>query len=307
MLAIACAIRPHACCLVPERREERTTEGGLDVAGRARPAARRGQPQAGRHPRLALHRARSAPRSRRRRGSAPISSSCTPAPIASARSRATGGRRPRLERLAAAARKAAGLGLEVHAGHGLAYDTVGAVAAIPQIVELNIGHFLIGEAIFVGLEGAVQRMRELMDEGRRGSRAAERTRMILGLGNDLIDIRRIEKRSSASATASSARLHRRWSAARPTARRRAREPPTPSASPPRRPAPRRSARAAPGRLLARHGRRESAIGTADDGAHRRRRRAARAHHPDGYAARIDLTLPTIFRWRRRSSSYPGSQ
>jgi pyridoxine 5-phosphate synthase len=73
-----------------------------------------------------------------------------------------------VERLAAAARIAAGAGLEVHAGHGLTYETVGAVAAMPQLVELNIGHFLVGEAIFIGLEGAVRRMRELMDEGRMG-------------------------------------------------------------------------------------------------------------------------------------------
>ena len=70
--------------------------------------------------------------------------------------------------MAAAARTAAGAGLEVHAGHGLTYDTVGAVSAMPQVVELNIGHFLVGEAIFVGLERAVRRMRELMDEGRMG-------------------------------------------------------------------------------------------------------------------------------------------
>jgi pyridoxine 5-phosphate synthase len=74
-----------------------------------------------------------------------------------------------LEALRAAARQADKLGLEVHAGHGIDYDTVGAVAAIPQIVELNIGHFLVGEAIFVGLGAAVEKMRALMDAARAGA------------------------------------------------------------------------------------------------------------------------------------------
>ena len=77
------------------------------------------------------------------------------------------------------------LGLEVHAGHGIDYETVGPIAAIPQVVELNIGHFLIGEAIFVGLEPAIRRMRALMDEARA-------RRVIIGLGSDLSDIRRIQ-------------------------------------------------------------------------------------------------------------------
>ena len=78
-----------------------------------------------------------------------------------------------LEQLRAAAREAARLGLEVHAGHGIDYETVGPVAAIPEVVELNIGHFLIGEAIFIGLGPAIQRMRALMDEARvRAARSA---------------------------------------------------------------------------------------------------------------------------------------
>ncbi|HSZ53183.1 MAG TPA: pyridoxine 5'-phosphate synthase, partial [Caulobacteraceae bacterium] len=70
--------------------------------------------------------------------------------------------------------QAAGLGLEVHAGHGIDYETVGPIAAIPQVVELNIGHFLVGEAIFVGLDAAIRRMRQLMDHARAGRGPAAR-------------------------------------------------------------------------------------------------------------------------------------
>ncbi len=88
-----------------------------------------------------------------------------------------------------AAALCARLGLECHAGHGLSYADVGPVAAIPEVRELNIGHFLVGEAIFVGLEQAIREMRRVMDAARtRRSRC-----VILGIGNDLIDIRRIEK------------------------------------------------------------------------------------------------------------------
>jgi len=76
-----------------------------------------------------------------------------------------------LERLHAAARAAASLGLEVHAGHGIDYETVGPIAAIPEVAELNIGHFLIGEAIFAGLDPAIRRMRALMDQARREAAA----------------------------------------------------------------------------------------------------------------------------------------
>src|SRR5262249_42924416 len=74
-----------------------------------------------------------------------------------------------LERLRQAAREGTAMGLEVHAGHGLSFDTVGAVAAIPELVELNIGHFLVGEAIFSGLDSAIRRMRNLMDQSRRAA------------------------------------------------------------------------------------------------------------------------------------------
>lgn len=163
MLAIALRHRPHAVCIVPEKREERTTEGGIDAAGL--------------HDRLA-----------------PIVSALTdsgsrvslfiepdPRQIdAALRLRApvvelhTGryaeldgpARADELRRLADAAALAAKNGIEVHAGHGLTTDNVAPIAAIPQVVELNIGHFLIGEAMFVGLSESIRQMRAAMDSAR---------------------------------------------------------------------------------------------------------------------------------------------
>ena len=166
MAVIALGLRPHAVCLVPERREERTTEGGLDVAGDIeRLCPDRAAFGRRRHAGLAVHRARSAPyrggaasrrggrrashRRLRRRGGR----SCP-----SDRASPPGGGR------AALADK---LGLEVHAGHGLTFANVGKVAALPEIVELNIGHFLIGEAIFIGLKPAIAEMRARIAEARR--------------------------------------------------------------------------------------------------------------------------------------------
>jgi pyridoxine 5-phosphate synthase len=171
MEAIALAHRPHAACLVPERREEVTTEGGLDVAKGHNQIA----PVIG------------------RLAAAGIRVSCFVDPdLAQVTAAASAGtavvelhtgaycdavreRSPEapalLEKIHAAAAEAARLGLEVHAGHGIDYETVKPIAAIPEIVELNIGHFLIGEAIFIGLGPAIQRMRGLMDEA-RATRAA---------------------------------------------------------------------------------------------------------------------------------------
>jgi pyridoxine 5-phosphate synthase len=161
MLAIALRHRPHAACIVPEKREERTTEGGIDAAGQ--------------HNRLApLVRALGDARVRvslfieadKRQLDAAKSLG---APVVEIHTGAycdtTGAAREKhLQAIRDGAAYGASLGLEVHAGHGLGYDTVGPVAAIPQIRELNIGHFLVGEAIFVGLEASIRRMRELMDE-----------------------------------------------------------------------------------------------------------------------------------------------
>jgi pyridoxine 5-phosphate synthase len=164
MLGIALAHRPHAACIVPERRAERTTEGGLDAAGQhnvlapivsrlrdagirvslfiapeihqIEAAAKLGAPV------VELH-------------TGPYSHAETDADIAA-----------ELERLRVAAAHGVALGLEIHAGHGLTFDNVGPVAAMPEVAELNIGHFLIGEAVFTGLGPAIARMRAAMDAAR---------------------------------------------------------------------------------------------------------------------------------------------
>lgn len=163
MLAIALRHAPHAACIVPEKREERTTEGGLDAAGQhnhlAPIVARLGD--AGIRVSLFIE-----PDARQieaaMRLKAPVVEFHT-GRYAHAEGEA---RAIELRRLADAAALAWKNGIEPHAGHGLTYDNVVPVAAIPQIAELNIGHYLIGEAIFTGLESAVRRMRELMDEAR---------------------------------------------------------------------------------------------------------------------------------------------
>lgn len=168
MLGIALRHRPHAACIVPERREERTTEGGLDVAGQKdhlAPFVRR-LSEAGVRVSLFIE-----PEAAQLDAAVAIG-----APVVElhtgAYCDAEGARREReLERLRAAAAHAARVGLELHAGHGLTYDTVGPIAAIPNMRELNIGHFLVGEAIFVGLEAAIQRMREMMEAARAGAGA----------------------------------------------------------------------------------------------------------------------------------------
>jgi pyridoxine 5-phosphate synthase len=172
MLEIALRHRPHAVCIVPEKREERTTEGGLDVARLHTTVAPivRTLVDAG----------------------ARVSLFIEPDPIHIAVAEAMGAAVVELhtgayadacahgdtERaqailgtLRAAAERGAARGLEIHAGHGLTFDNVSAVAAIPEVRELNIGHFLVGEAIFTGLDAAIRRMRALMDAA-RGSEAA---------------------------------------------------------------------------------------------------------------------------------------
>lgn len=167
MLEIALATRPHAACLVPERREELTTEGGLDVAGQHNAlgpvvakltaagirvslfiAADPRQIEAAAHvraPVIEIH-----------TGAWCDAVAEGHADVADAEWR----------RIREGARLAHSLGLEVHAGHGLTYDTAEAIAALPEIVELNIGHFLIGEAVFVGLPATIRTMRAAMERGR---------------------------------------------------------------------------------------------------------------------------------------------
>jgi len=165
MLEIALRHRPRAACLVPEKREERTTEGGLDAAGQ--------------HNHLAYY------VDRLGRANVRVSLFVEPDPAqveAAVRLGApvvefhTGryahldgaARAAELERIAAAAALAARNGIEPHAGHGLTFANVAPIAAIPELAELNIGHFLVGEAIFTGFEASVRRMRALIDEARRG-------------------------------------------------------------------------------------------------------------------------------------------
>jgi pyridoxine 5-phosphate synthase len=166
MGAIAQRHRPHAVCLVPERREERTTEGGLDVAQDEGRLARFIAPLAG-HSRVSLFVAadRRQVEAARRVGAAVVELHTGGYCDAHAEGRAEA-RDAELERLTEMAAFAHEIGLEVHAGHGLTYDSVGPIAALPQVVELNIGHFLVGEAIFVGLDAAIRRMRAAMDAAR---------------------------------------------------------------------------------------------------------------------------------------------
>ena len=168
MLDMALRIKPHACCLVPENRTERTTEGGLDVLGgfaHLKPFV-----------------------AELTRAGVRVSLFIEPSPEALDAAAALGapvielhtgawcdalarGERERGDhefgRLRVAAAQSAALGLECHAGHGLDYETARTIAALPQIVELNIGHFLIGEAIFAGLAASVREMRKAMADGRR--------------------------------------------------------------------------------------------------------------------------------------------
>jgi pyridoxine 5-phosphate synthase len=163
MLAIAAAVHPADCCLVPERRLEITTEGGLDVAAQA-PRVREATARlAAAGVRVALFidpEPRQIPAAHA--AGAPVVELHTGA-YAEARA---AGAATELERLRSAARFATSLGLEVHAGHGLTYHNVQPVAAVREIVELNIGHALIARALFVGLPAAVREMKALMREAR---------------------------------------------------------------------------------------------------------------------------------------------
>ena len=169
MVAIALATGPHAACLVPEKREERTTEGGLDiVSGRAqlgpRIAALR---EAGIRVSLFVEPDEAAMRAAHALG-APVVELHTGRYCEAAVEGDESEVRAQRDRIARAARHGAGLGLEIHAGHGLTLDSVGPVAAIPEIRELNIGHALIADAIFSGLAQAVRAMRAAMDGARAG-------------------------------------------------------------------------------------------------------------------------------------------
>ncbi|MDV7341465.1 pyridoxine 5'-phosphate synthase [Terasakiella sp. A23] len=167
MVEIALRHRPHAACIVPEKREERTTEGGLDAKGgfdKLKPYVER-LSDAGMRVSLFIE-------------ADPVqldAAKALGAPVIELHTGAyceeTGPERDKeLQRIIAAAKYADELGLECHAGHGLTYGTVKPIAEIPTIQELNIGHFLIGEAVFCGLAEAMEKMRSLMDEARTGAK-----------------------------------------------------------------------------------------------------------------------------------------
>ena len=167
MLRISLATKPHAVCLVPERREELTTEGGLDVAGQHNalaPAVARLR-EAG--VRVSLFIA-AEPRQIQAAVSigAPVIEIHTGAWCDALADKRMSAAEAEWQRIRHGAQLARRLGLEVHAGHGLDFATAEAIAALPEIVELNIGHFLIGEAVFDGLATAVKLMRGAMDRGR---------------------------------------------------------------------------------------------------------------------------------------------
>lgn len=169
MLDIALRHAPHAVCIVPERREERTTEGGLDVVGNQPNLRTFVERLSARGCRVSLF-IEADPE--QIEASAAIGAAVVE--LHTGRYALTEGisRDEELERLTAGAALAAKRGLEVHAGHGLRFDNVAAIAAIPEVAELNIGHFLVGEAVFIGLDAAIREMRRLMDEARAAPTAA---------------------------------------------------------------------------------------------------------------------------------------
>jgi pyridoxine 5-phosphate synthase len=171
MLDIALRIKPHACCLVPEKRTERTTEGGLDVVGGhdyLRPFVAE-LTRAGIRVSMFIEPSAEALQASASLG-APVVELHTGA-WCDALAQGEGERAAReFARLRAAAALTAQLRLECHAGHGLDFDSARTISALPEIAELNIGHFLIGEAIFVGLAHSVKAMRIAMNEGRANAR-----------------------------------------------------------------------------------------------------------------------------------------
>ncbi|MFD1342762.1 pyridoxine 5'-phosphate synthase [Litorisediminicola beolgyonensis] len=167
MQEIALRYRPHAVCIVPEKREERTTEGGLEVAKDENRLAHFIAPLRDAGCRVSIFIAADRPQieAARRIGAAVVELHTGAYCDFHAEGRFDA-RDAELERLREMSAFAHELGLEVHAGHGLTYDTVGPIAAFPELRELNIGHFLIGEAIFRGLDASIAEMRRVMDAAR---------------------------------------------------------------------------------------------------------------------------------------------
>ena len=167
MQAIALRHKPHAVCIVPEKREERTTEGGLEVAREENALAHFIAPlrEAGSRVSIFIGADRKQIEAAHRIGAEVIELHTGAYCDAHAEGHFDV-RDEELRKLTEMAAFAHDLGLEVHAGHGLTYDCVGPIAALPQVMELNIGHFLIGEAILRGLPAAIAEMRRIMDEAR---------------------------------------------------------------------------------------------------------------------------------------------
>ncbi|MCC5959232.1 MAG: pyridoxine 5'-phosphate synthase [Rhodobacteraceae bacterium] len=163
MQAIAVKYRPHAVCLVPERREERTTEGGLEVAGDDNRLRDYIAPLREAGARVSLF---IAPDEAQVEAAARVGAQIVELHVGAYAEHCANGQSAEcdaeLRRLFSAAAFAHEIGLEVHAGHGLNFNNVGPIAAIPEVVELNIGHFLIGEAVFIGLDAAIREMRRQM-------------------------------------------------------------------------------------------------------------------------------------------------
>jgi len=170
MIGIARKLRPHAACIVPERRAERTTEGGLDAAGQREVLRAAVGELAGAGIRVSLFIAAEPAQIEAAAAiGAPVIEIHTGAWCEALAARNGNAAAAEFDRIARAAAQAKNAGLEVHAGHGLDYFTAAKIAELNEIVELNIGHFLIGEAIFDGLEAVVRTMRAAMDRGRARS------------------------------------------------------------------------------------------------------------------------------------------
>lgn len=164
MVTIACDVRPHAACIVPEKREELTTEGGLAVARQKDRLSEKIDKLKAAGIRVSLF---VDAESEDLSAAAEIGADIVELHTGRYCDLPAGAEREaEYDRIISAARFASTCGLEVHAGHGLSFETAGQVARIPEIVELNIGHFLMGAALFTGLSDAIAQMRQIMDEGR---------------------------------------------------------------------------------------------------------------------------------------------
>jgi len=287
MVEIARKVRPHAACVVPERRAERTTEGGLDAAGSARCCAVRWRSSG--TPAFAFRcscRGTGADRSGAcgRRAVIEIHTGAWCDTLAAGDDAAAAAEFAKITR---GASLAAGAGLEVHAGHGLDFTTAEQIAALGVIAELNIGHFLIGEAVFGGLAVAVRRMREAMERGRRARMEPDRDSRYWF---DIADVRRIadviERHGEpfppagvhAAGTGQGGQTPESRGDVRQAIRRQGGLRQGAGNRAPRR------------RLVARHGVVQSAVRPSDHAADRWRQTTPRCHHAPGFEAQIDLTI-----------------